>query len=218
MKRVIKGEEPQNFIDWKNKASDEWQPSYAVLQNPEKRVLHRALLAEQGHVCCYCGRSISLADSHIEHFRPQETREDLALKYVNLHASCIRETEPGAPLHCGHAKGHDFDESRAISPLDADCEQRFMYSARNGAVYPSDKGDAGALYMAGLLKLDIRFLRDRRAEALSNVFDDEFVTSASKDELIRLAHAYRQPDTQGRLTGFGHVLSRYAEQLLAQMP
>ena len=215
MKRVVKGAEPRAFADWKAKANEDWQPSYGTLQNPEKRALHEALLAEQEGVCCYCGRAISLADSHVEHFRPQETYEELALEYDNLHASCIRETEPGAPLHCGHAKGSDLDQAKSVSPLDLDCERRFMYSAQDGAVFPVDKNDESAVYMVGLLKLDVTFLRDRRAEALKSVFDNQFVSSATDDELIKLAEAYRRPDADGHLTGFGHVLSRYAEQLLA---
>jgi len=186
------------------------------LQNPEKRALHEALLTEQGQVCCYCGRTISLLDSHIEHFRPQETREDLALAYVNLHASCIREKSPGAPLHCGHAKGNDFDEGLVISPQDENCERRFIYTSQDGAIHPTDRDDASAMYMVSLLKLDVGFLRDRRSEALKAVFDDEFVGSASDAELTHLAMAYRAPDAAGRMTSFGHVLSRFAEQLLGR--
>ena len=213
MKCIIKAAEPPIFTNWKALANDSWQPSYGTLQNPEKGSLHHALLSEQGGVCCYCGRAISLKDSHIEHFRPQEAHEELSLDYSNLHASCIRETEPGAPLHCGHAKGSNFDESKAISPLDEECEQRFIYSAQNGAIYPADKGDESAAYMIGLLKLDIKFLCDRRAEALKRVFDDEFVMSVNNQDLEKLARAFQQPNNQGNLTEFGHVLSRYAERL-----
>ncbi|MGD0958361.1 MAG: retron system putative HNH endonuclease [Methylomonas sp.] len=156
---------------------------------------------------------MALRLSALRPFRPQEDRKDLALNYSNLHASCIRETEPGAPLHCGHAKGSNFDESKAISPLDEACERRFIYSAQDGAIYPADRGDESAAYMVGLLKLDIKFLCDRRAEALKRVFDDEFVMSASNQDFERLARAYRQLNDEGRLTEFGHVLSRYAEQL-----
>jgi len=68
--------------------------------------------------------------------------------------------------------------------------------------------------MISLLKLDVSFLNERRAEVLKNVYDDEFLVSASEEELAQLARAFRAPDQTGRLTNFGHVLSRYAEQLL----
>lgn len=209
MRHFQKWVSPADFEAWKALANGDWQPNYGNLQNPEKRSLHQALLNEQGQLCCYCGRGISLADSHIEHFRPQELREDLELSFENLFASCIRETEPGAPLHCGHAKGHDFDEVRHVSPLDSTCERRFCYSLA-GTILPED--DA-AKSMADLLRLDIEFLRNRRMEVLNKVFDAAFITSATSEELQSLMLAYRTPDAEGRRESFSHVLARYAEQL-----
>ncbi len=210
MRHFVKATAPASFDAWKAMANDDWQPSYGDLQNPQKRDVHQALLNEQGRLCCYCGRAITLADSHIEHFRPQEQREDLSLHFDNLFASCIRETEPGSPLHCGHAKGHDFDEAQHVSPLDPTCERRFGYSL-TGAILPKDEG---ATYMVGLLKLDIEFLRNRRGEALARGFDAAFIDSATIDELQTLAQAYRAPDAAGNYESFGHVLARFAEQML----
>lgn len=215
MKYVAKGRSPQLFEAWKALSSDNWTPTYEDLKNPEKTALHEALLSEQGWVCCYCGRAIDFRDSHIEHFRPQEKAPELALAYDNLFASCIREREPGAPLHCGHGKGNDFDEANHISPTAAGCERRFLYTLE-GAVLPADTGDAAAIYMSGLLKLDLAFLRNRRQEVLARVFDADFLATVSDDELQRLAAAYREPDGQGKLPGFGHVIARYVEQLLGQ--
>ncbi len=211
MKFVSKGNEPDSFRDWKSTADENWQPTYDALQNPEKRDLHRALLNEQGFVCCYCGRSIDLGDSHIEHFRPQEKREDLALDFSNLHCSCIRGNMPGIPLHCGHRKGSNFDEDLYVSPIEAGCEQRFRYTLV-GEVLALD---ARAAYMTTLLGLDIEFLRNRRKDAMEGVFDDDFLTSATHQELTAIRDRFRQVD-QGVLPSFGHVLARYAEQLLEQ--
>ncbi len=61
--------------------------------------------------------------------------------------------------------------------------------------------------------LDIKFLSERRAEALKRVFNIEFVMSVSDEDLKKLAIAYRQPNAEGQFTDFAHVLSRYAEQL-----
>lgn len=215
MRHFVKGPPPADFEEWKSLANDDWQPTYDDLQNPQKGELHRALRNEQGHVCCYCGRSISVTDSHIEHFRPQELRTDLALSYDNLFASCIRETAHGAPLHCGHAKGNDFDDTLHISPLDVVTERRFIYTL-TGSVLPTDAADAQATYMSNLLRLDIEFLRNRRLDALANAFDEAFIASATIEELETLANAFRQRDANGHLDSFGHVLARYAEQLLGR--
>lgn len=215
MRHYPKGPQSAALEEWKALANEDWQPTYDDLQNPQKRRLHQSLLDEQGRACCYCGRTISLTDSHIEHFRPQELRDDLALSYENLFASCIRETAPGAPLHCGHAKGNDFDEAGHISPLDPTCERRFLYTL-TGSILPSNQGDAQANYMNSLLRLDIDFLRNRRLEVLTSAFDEGFIGSATDDELEALAIAFRQRDADGSLESFGHVLARYAEQLLGR--
>lgn len=213
MKHVKKAAAAPVLDAWKASANLEWQPTYSNLPNPEKHNLHTALLAEQGWVCCYCGRSVVQQESHIEHFRPQSQRPDLALSYENLHASCIRETDPGTPLHCGHAKGSEFNETRHISPLDPACEARFIYSF-DGQIIATGVADTEATYMVHLLKLDIAFLRDRREKAIRLVFDPTFLATVTDDELRVLRDSFRRYDENGRAPSFGHVLSRVAEQRL----
>jgi len=213
MKRVRKGSSPVLFENWKALANPDWTPSFENLQKPEKPTLHKALLSEQGWVCCYCGRSISQQDSHIEHFRPQENFPHLALTFDNLHASCIRETEPGTPLHCGHAKENDFDVALHISPLDPDCEKRFLYNYE-GQIMAADAADEQAKYMVRLLHIDVPFLNNRREEEIRKVFDPAFLASATTSELAKLRDAFRERDDAGHLLSFGHVLARFAEQRL----
>ncbi|HWT68709.1 MAG TPA: retron system putative HNH endonuclease [Pseudomonas sp.] len=214
MKRVLKGTEPASFTQWKSSANDDWSPTYSTLQNPQKRDLHNSLLQEQGFLCCYCGREIDAANSHIEHFRPQEHYEALALEYHNLHASCLRETKPGNPLHCGHRKGNWFDEEQHISPLDERCELRFRY-LHNGQIQPGIPTDLPATKMIEVLALDIAYLNNRRQNTIQRFFDETFVTQASEEELSKLIAAIRSPDLRGQ-NAFDHVIARYAEQLLGR--
>lgn len=213
MKHVAKGAPLQSFESWKLSGTDDWQPSYAQLRQPLKGELQTALLAEQGGVCCYCGRRVDLGDSHIEHFRPQERHPDLALDHGNLFVSCLREQRPGMPLHCGHAKRASFDEALHISPLDEACESRFSYRL-TGEVTPADADDAAAAHMATLLALDCAFLRNRRAEVLTLVFDAAFIGSATAQELSLLRAAFQAKDEAGQHLNLGHVVSRFCGQLM----
>jgi uncharacterized protein (TIGR02646 family) len=154
-----------------------------------------------------------LENSHIEHFRPQHGYPRLELSYENLFASCLRALKPGLPLHCGHAKADDFDEDNHLSPLEAACESRFMYT-QLGAILPADPSDARAKYMASLLAIDTPFLRDARAAVLNSVLDADFLATASAQELQQLRDAFRHHDDEGKLPEFGHVVARYAEQWL----
>ncbi|WP_223457660.1 MULTISPECIES: retron system putative HNH endonuclease [unclassified Pseudomonas] len=212
MKRVLKGIEPASFTRWKSSANEEWSPTYPTLQNPQKRDLHNSLLQEQGFFCCYCGREIDAASSHIEHFRPQEHYEELALEYHNLHASCLRETTPGNPLHCGHRKSNWFDEAQHISPMDEHCEHRFRY-LQTGEIQATERDDLPATKMIEVLALDIAYLNNRRQSTIRGLFDDEFITQASEEDLVRLVAAIRSNSILEQ-KAFDHVIVRYAEQLI----
>ncbi|EUB76871.1 Conserved hypothetical protein CHP02646 [Pseudomonas sp. GM41(2012)] len=214
MKRVIKGTEPASFTTWKSTANNDWSPTYSNLQNPQKRDLHTNLLQEQGYFCCYCGREIDASSSHIEHFKPQEHYGELALEYQNLHASCLRETKPGNPLHCGHRKGNWFDEAQHISPMDEQCELRFRY-LRTGEIQPTVSTDLPATKMIEVLALDIAYLNNRRQNTIRLLFDEEFITQASEEELTRLVAAIRSTDIRDQKP-FDHIIARYAEQLLGR--
>lgn len=214
MRRVFKGTEPESLIEWKALANEDWQPTYDELRHPQKAELHQALLREQMSCCCYCGIAIDANDSHIEHYRPQEKYEGLALDYQNLHASCRRalQKQPEVPLHCGHNKANEFDESTFISPLDADCEQRFRFLL-NGEIQSSTKEDHAAMNMVDVLALNIAHLNNRRQQALLGWFDDQFLLEASEADLQRVAQACRN---EYAATSFSHVVARYAEQMLTQ--
>jgi len=104
LKYIRKSQPPQDFIEWKNLASEDWQPSWQNFQKPEKILVHKSLLGEQGFICCYCGQRMNLKDSHIEHFKPRKEYADLQLDYSNLMSSCQGESEdlPPKPAHCSH--------------------------------------------------------------------------------------------------------------------
>ncbi|MDH0865875.1 retron system putative HNH endonuclease [Mitsuaria sp. GD03876] len=218
MRYIAKRQSPHEFERWRTDGkADGWSPRYRDLGGEDKRNLLRALLEEQAHLCCYCGSVIGEADSHIEHFRPQSRFEQLDLDYSNLHASCVRTPKGMRPTwHCGHAKENDFCEERFIAPTEEDCEQRFIY-ALSGAVYATDPVDPGARYMSKLLGLDVEVLRERRREALEEVFNDEFVRSTNEEQLRQYADSWRAAGSDGRARKFGHVLARHAEQMIEDM-
>ncbi len=213
MRGINKAAEPQSFITWKALANEDWKPSYNILANPQKRDLLGALLAEQFFRCCYCGSSINDNSSHIEHFRPQEGYALLELDYRNLHASCLRDLDPSAPLRCGHAKGSWFDEDCHVCPQEAGCEERFSYLV-NGKIFASDDEDLAAKKMIEVLQLDINFLKNAREDVLSGVFDEHFINTATNDELIEIVNNWSTPNNFGIQSNMCHVVVRFALSLL----
>lgn len=209
MRHVCKGAEPIEFTNWKLLENEDWRPTYSDLRNPEKAAFHHHLLEEQFFTCCYCGRSIHPSDSHIEHFRPQETSPELQLEYSNLLASCIRETPKNAQLHCGHLKDSWFEEDLAISPFDETCEARFGYSL-TGVIDANQPEDLPAQTMIKVLGLNCEYLKNRREAALLGAFNASFLETASINELDLLIEGYSLP-VDGKLESFHHVIVRFAQ-------
>ena len=187
MKYISKDKEPQDFIDWKNRANRDWQPTFDNLQNPEKQSVFNSLFVEQGYICCYCERELKDNDYHIEHFRPKDQNlfPELQLEYSNFLCSCQRNTQKGEPLHCGNSKGNWFDENLLISPLDPNCEKQFTYTA-DGYIYPSNDDNIAAKTTIEKLQLNISKLVDLRKRVIEPFLDDDL----SESEFKKFVNSY----------------------------
>lgn len=170
MKQIKKNQVPQQFADWMTIDKMSHRPNWNRVPAQVRRVIHDALIDEQGFVCCYCESRIRRGNSHVEHFRPKKRFPDGQLDYSNLHCSCLREQSPGEPDHCGHRKGDWFDENLLVSPLQDGCEKRFMFTA-NGEIFPRSGDDEAARATIERLGLDLPKLNALRAAAVDAIRD-----------------------------------------------
>lgn len=193
MKHINKLSEPEFFSSWK---ADNPDKTYVLFPRSAKKTLKKKLIQEQGGICCYCEQSIILSDSHIEHFRPQDTYEDLSLDYNNLLCSCQKKPEKETPLHCGHSKGNWFKENLLVSPLDPKCEDRFHFTD-DGKIFPATLDDTAAAETIKRLALDIPALNSARKAVIEAIYSlDEPNTPLTRKELQQVIKAYlkKNPD------------------------
>lgn len=137
VKRIIKNDSPEWFEEWKEnfEKENDRKPHYkgdfsTGSKNGAKRrrKLREELLKEQGYICCYCMKRITLNSSHNEHFWPKEDFKDKDMDYQNLFASCQGVEILDEDKHCGHRKKNWWEDSM-ISPTHPDVEKMFRYSA-----------------------------------------------------------------------------------------
>ena len=197
MKRIEKRAEPRQFSIWKQQDKMAHRPQWNRVPASISESVHESLMREQGFICCYCESRIAMGDSHIEHFRPKIKFPHLQLDYENLHCSCQRDLSRGEPRHCGYRKGSWFDEKLLLSPLEADCENRFIFTA-NGDVFPRSNDDAAAKTTIERLGLDLPKLRALRAAAA------DALHTASNEVIERLLE--RRVD--GRLLDFHTTIAQ----------
>ncbi|MFN0036978.1 MAG: retron system putative HNH endonuclease [Saprospiraceae bacterium] len=213
MKHIVKNPEPPTFIAWKEhhryaieQKSQEvtnmdvvWEMLPSKPPRPETEVedatpyskdeLRRALLEEQGYLCCYCTRSIS--DSHttkLDHFLPKEKSKypHLVFSYENLLACCDggeRDTDKPRELYCDAKKGKSDPTKpiQVVSPFQSDCEAFFEFDEL-GKIHAKD-GDEGASKTIQFFGLDARALNTLRSAAIEvyilEILSDDMDTSAA---------------------------------------
>ena len=197
MKPIVKQDEPQAFTEWKLLANDDWVPTYDILSGAPKKAVKDALMAEQGHICCYCERRLADSDSHIEHFRPQSDPAVDTLDFSNLLCSCQNQFKKGEPRHCGNLKDDWFDPLLLISPFDPVCQNHFAFTG-DGMIRPAASNDTAAAETISRLGLAIPRLNALRAKAIEPFLDEEL----SREDMQQFVTGYLGKDTEGRFGEF----------------
>ena len=109
MIEIKKNAEPPELTKYKNTPGARYDDMRSELKNHIKE----QLLKEQGYLCAYCMRRISLNNSTIEHWTPRsKTDEKMKLQYFNMLAVC-----DGNANNKGSEKNHTCDKKRGDSSL-----------------------------------------------------------------------------------------------------
>jgi uncharacterized protein (TIGR02646 family) len=191
MRHIQKRTEPKEFTDWKAHANEDWQPTYEHLSGDEKKAVYESLLAEQGHICCYCERELAQNDYHIEHLNPQHLGAGDDLQYANFICSCLNQTAKGVPLHCGKLKD---DKLLRIHPLQEDCQSKFTFTVL-GEIDGVDKDAKDTIKILGL---DIDKLTDMRKVAVEPFLSEEI----DQDEFQSFIAGYITLNKNGNRNAF----------------
>lgn len=216
MKHITKQPQPQKLIAWtREKSTNEegealtW--TYDDMPADVRQAVKESLINEQGALCCYTGRRISPATSHIEHLKPQAlctAHEDT--DYSNMLAA-YPSSDPGTP-HCqygAHAKADWYDQLDFVHPLRHDCEDRFCYRD-TGKIVPTYPTDRGAAITIKKLSLDSPQLERMRKAAIDAAFEERL----TKAQTQRLIEAMDTRDGNGRFRPFCFVIKQaYAKYL-----
>lgn len=214
MKHIQKGVEPIELTDFRNRwVATGTTPTWRDLEGeaPLVEALRRHLFAEQGHLCCYCGRRLIANDNHIEHLVPRDDtygNSSLTFVWSNLLGSCQANLMKGDPRHCGIAKGNWYDSRLMVSPLEPTCEQRFRFEL-DGRIRPvrdnDGNDDPGAAETIRHLDLDGARLRGLRKKAIEALFEG-LEHDLQPEETDTLINNLVERDREGKYAPFCFTL------------
>ncbi len=182
MRHIQKGTAPAAYAAFEAGVHDPRTARWRRLRRshrPALDALWRALLAEQGHACGYCGARVARQRDerapdagHIEHVMPKAAHcfPERKFAYDNLMVSCqgrLVGRAPREPRHCGAAKG-DWPAPTTVddfvSPLDPEVAGAFHYTL-DGRVEAAagPRADAAAETIERLKLNQPRLVANRRA-------------------------------------------------------
>ncbi|MCY3559601.1 MAG: TIGR02646 family protein [bacterium] len=163
MRTIVKQPEPTSLTEYRVQDWSSYE-GYA-----DKEALRRALVTEQGELCCYCMRRIS-ADRHamkIEHWRPRSRHPTEQLDYGNLLAACRGgEGQPPRLQHCDTRKGDSDLRWNPADPANR-IETRLRYEP-DGTIRAHDDGEFDA-QLDEVLNLNLSLLKNNRKSALDGI-------------------------------------------------
>jgi uncharacterized protein (TIGR02646 family) len=237
MKYIIKSA-PQELDEWKNN----WQLTKDdLISNPLlneqkkeiwekfsgeiKNTVKKALVEEQGFICCYCQQQIELdSNTIIEHFIARNTDPTQMFEYKNIFACCDggdeqREKQKEenilkakrTPQHCDRKKG---DSTILINPLDDNCESYFDYSFNPDSLEVSITGvSEKGVDTVNKLNLDIPELRSLRGQAVAGFIFDENGDYISHEDAMILASQIKNRKQNNHFEPFCVVLEYVLKNL-----
>lgn len=158
MIRIRKRQEPKSWSEYRLSTPG------ANFDAAPKADLRKALLEEQGYICCYCMGRIEESSTRIEHRRPREKYINEQFDYRNLMAACLGgEGFESIRHHCDKRK-HNHEIS--LDPTDStkDIERKLRYREASGEI---DSDDPDVRHdLTEILGLNLEHLKLARREIL----------------------------------------------------
>lgn len=220
MVHIVKKKEPPSLlIEKRNGLSD-----YGDLSGATKKAIQISLLEEQGYLCAYCMKRISLKHMQIEHYIPQHPTNRqytpaLSIDYHNMLAVCTGNK--------GSARGFDqltCDQHRgnrplAVNPLDMISIEKIKYKS-DGTIYSDDTNVELDLNETLNLNCSTALLKQNRKAALDEVkrylYRNFPKHKAPKHQLEHLLERFQSTDANHRYKEFVGVIIWYLSKEISR--
>lgn len=212
MIKIVKGREPAEWIQQKNTPG-------ITYETAKKDALRQALLEEQGGLCGYCMRRISIepggvTDTRIEHVKPRtislaEGNKAETLGYGNMILCCNGNIDGNKNFHCDVSK----DETRIhFTPFDQVAISTISYSSKDGSIKSTDKMYDNDLNE--VLNLNHPRLAANRLAVIKGVVKVMGSKKWSKSDITHKLNNYRTKTAGGKMHEYCGVVIWYLEKKL----
>lgn len=217
---IEKKQEPNELIQEKRKGLTD----YSNLSGKPKEAVQVSLLEEQGCLCAYCMRRISLENVQIEHYLPQHPQSEnydpaLTIDYRNMLAVCSGNKKQAGKFENLTCDQHRKNTPLTVDPLDRTSIDKIKYKT-DGTIYSDDPAINKDLDSTLNLNCPASYLKANRKAALDRIkreLHDKFPEKkVPKQQLERRLKQF-QAKTDGRYAEFAGVIIWYLKRQIARV-
>lgn len=146
---------------------------YDGLYGAPKVAVQQSLLKEQGCLCAYCMRRISLETLQIEHYLPQHPQDEdynpaLSIDYQNMLAVCSGNKKQAGSFENLTCDQHRRNTPLTVDPLDRTSIDKIKYKT-DGTIYSDDPDIEKDLDDTLNLNCSASYLKENRKAALDEI-------------------------------------------------
>lgn len=180
--------------------------SYDDLSTETKDAIRKSLLIEQGYLCAYCMKRISVEDTTIEHYDPQSAQNGTDMSYRNMLGVCDggqkNQGKGSQRLTCDKRRGN---RPLTINPLDNYTISKVKYT-KKGGIYSDDENINFDLNNTLNLNSPNSYLKANR-ETVYDTLIKKIDAHGGKNRsfLLRLKREYETKDSDGKYTPFAGI-------------
>lgn len=189
--------------------------SYNDLSTDAKNATRRSLLEEQGYLCAYCMKRISIENTSIEHYDPQSSNNGTDMLYRNMLGVCDGgQNNSGSGqnrLTCDKQRGN---RRLTVDPLDKNTIDQIKYR-KNGVIYSENSDiDTDLNHTLNLNGFETYLIANRRAVYDTLVSEIEKNGGKSEAFLLKLKKKYESKDSEGKRIPFSGIALYYINKWL----
>lgn len=208
MRRINKGVEPP---EWKAHRNTEGAVYEA---RPE---LRESLIREQGYLCAYCMRRITISDgtniekTRIEHILSRENHPEQQLSYLNMVLCC--DGKINSSEHCDVLKkSHDLSFDLFSEPF----FNTLSYQSKDGLIRSSNQTYNNELNR--ILNLNHSLLKANRHSALNGVILSLNKKGWTRANITKQLENWDLKDSDGKYKAYSGIVTWYLRKKLRQFP
>lgn len=203
---IKKGKEPPSLTRYR-KLPD------AYYDGCDKADIRESLLKEQGYLCAYCMRRISLDETRIEHWKPEaELSENEKLDYSNMLAVCYKNSEglPKKDQTCDARKGQ---QEIVVDPRQEAHIASIGYQKGTGIIFSENEAIDSDLNERLNLNCREQSLPDNRRAVLQRVIDEmsrrQKTGNWKATDIAKMIKLFSETDEAGRKKEYAGIVLWY---------